>query len=145
MQDKIIKDMLANISDPSLQSMYGSILAGDIIARVHCLSDTCNGTVIATIDKLNVVSETAPIEKDGVYISGLEGSRKRFDGQIGFRCYCGNESILCDEERSIITPARPTKDDLTLIANRLSGRKGDPYQKINGTIVVDMFAIEDVK
>jgi hypothetical protein len=144
--DKLVNDMLANIGDPKLQRMYGDIISGNIVKRIHCLSDTCTGRVIATIDKLGVVNETKPfINKKGIIKSGLEGSRRRFDGQMGFRCFCSNESILSKEERGIINSVQPDKDDLEAIAVRLSGRTGNEYPIFGLVQRVDGFEIEDLE
>jgi hypothetical protein len=155
-QQNVAKDMLKNISDPKLREVYGSIISGKIVAFVHCLSDNCKGRVIATIDDTGKVDETAPVltkalskksqsSLSGIYSSGLEGSRQRLDGQMGFRCYCGNNSILCEEEKGIISPARPSSEDLQKIANRLSKRKTIIYSPKNGKTNIDGFVIEEVK
>ncbi|MFA5937323.1 MAG: hypothetical protein WC822_05635, partial [Candidatus Paceibacterota bacterium] len=83
--------------------------------------------------------------KYGLYNSGLEGSRQRLDGQWGFRCYCGNNSVLCEEEKGVITPARPSQADLQKIAERLSHRKTNTYLPKNGKTNIDGFVIEEVK
>lgn len=150
-----VKDMLANIPDRKLRGVYGSIVSGKILALVHCLSDNCKGRVIAHISAEGRVEELAPVAnkapKKGapiaqkLYSSGLEGHRQRLDGQWGFRCYCGNNSILCKEEQGVITPARPSEKDLVTIAGRLDKRRGNPYQSKNGKTEVDGFLIEEVK
>ena len=151
----VITDMLKNIKDPKLRGVYGNIISGKITGLVRCNSDNCQGRIIAHITEDGRVDETPPLPqkklKKGatiaqrVYSSGLEGSRQRFDGQWGFRCYCGNNSILCAEEQGIITPARPSEEDLQKIATRLSRRKGNPYEIKNGKCAVDGFTIEEVK
>lgn len=146
----IAQDMLRNIENPELREVYGSILSGKIIALVRCLSKSCKGAVIAHIDDAGKVTETPPVldpkGKFGLYRSGLEGTRGRLDGQLGFRCYCGNSSVLCEEEKGIITPARPTQADLNKIAERLSKRKTlNPYEPKNGKTEIDGFVIEEIK
>lgn len=110
----------------------------------------CKGRVIATIDDQGRVDETEPLPNDnaffrGVYKSGLEGSRLRLDGQRGFRCYCGNNSILCEEEQGVITPSRPSRADIEKIAERLSKRNGNIYLPKNGKTEIDGFVIEEIK
>lgn len=148
-QQNVVKDMLKNIKDPKLRGVYGSIISGKIVAQVKCMSARCNGRVIAYIDETGKVDETAPKVdtkgKYGLYSSGLEGTRQRFDGQVGFRCYCGNSSILCEEEKGIITPARPSQADLEKIAQRLSQRNTNAYLPKNGKTNIDGFVIEEVK
>ena len=149
-QQNIIKDMLGNITDPKMREVYGSIVSGKIVAQVRCMSNRCKGHIIAYIDDNGKVDETQPVldakGKYGLYKSGLEGSRIRLDGQLGFRCYCGNSSILCEEEQGIITPARPSQEDLQNIAARLSLRRNPlMYAPKNGKAKIDGFVIEEVK
>lgn len=146
----VIKDMLGNIQDPKMREVYGSIISGKIIARIRCLSDRCKGRVIAFMDDSGKVDEAEPkIDakgKYGLYSSGLEGTRLRLDGHLGFRCYCGNTSILCQEEKGIITPARPSQDDLLKVAQRLGLRKNKVmYTPKDGKLEIDGFVIEEVK
>lgn len=149
-QQDVINDMLGNIKDPGLRGVYGAILSGKIVAQVRCMSDRCKGRVIAHIDEQGAVTETPPVldpkGKYGLYKSGFEGVRERLDGQLGFRCYCGNSSVLCEEEQGIITPARPTQEDLNKIAERLSRRKViNPYLPKDGKTNIDGFVIEEIK
>lgn len=149
-----VKEMLANIQDPKLRSVYGDIAHGKITALVRCQSDNCKGRPIAHITHAGRVEELPPLANkvarkgatraQAVYSSGLEGSRRRLDGEWGFRCYCGNVSVLCEEERGVITPARPSEDDLIKIATRLGKRKGDKYPVRNRKKEVDGFVIEEV-
>lgn len=110
----------------------------------------CKGRAIAHITANGAVIELEPVANDNeynptVYKSGLEGSRERLDGQMGFRCYCGNSSILCEEEQGIITPAVPTQSDLQKIADRLGKRKPNLYLPKNGKTKIDGFEIVEVK
>ena len=86
----------------------------------------CKGRVIAHITASGKVIETAPVPDrngpNGIYSSGLEGSRIRLDGTLGFRCYCGQNSILLEEEQGVITGVPPSEADLNTIALRLSKR-----------------------
>lgn len=147
-QDNLVADMLRNIPDPKMREQYGRLISGAIVQVVRCMSDTCNGRIIANISDAGIVTETQPeLSEDGafgLYSSGLEGSRLRFDGRLGFRCYCGNNSILCEEEKGIITPAPPSEDDLHTIALRLSKRTNIILPEV-GKQTVDGFIIEDVK
>lgn len=151
----VITDMLKNIKDPKLRGVYGNIISGKISGLVRCNSDNCQGRIIAHITEDGRVEETPPVANkkprkgatiaQALYSSGLEGSRQRFDGQYGFRCYCGNNSILCTEEQGIITPARPSEQDLITIAERLQKRQGNPYIAKNGKTEIDGFTVEEVK
>lgn len=86
----------------------------------------CKGRTIAYIGKNGKVTEAEPVSSEdgpnGIYSSGLEGSRIRLDGTLGFRCYCGQNSILLEEEQGIITNRLPSESDLNTIALRLSKR-----------------------
>lgn len=152
----VAKDMLQNIKDPQMREVYGNIISGKVVAQVRCMSDNCKGRIIGFLDDAGKISETPPVlnktlakkgakSVQGIYSSGLEGSRYRLDGVMGFRCYCGNNSVLCEEEKGIITPARPSQEDLQKIANRLTKRTHNSYEPKNGKAEVDGFIIEDVK
>ena len=151
----VLKDMLGNVTDPKMRQVYGSIISGDVVAQVRCMSERCKGRVIAFIDSMGRVDETQPVihklkkkeapEDAPVYDSGLEGSRQRLDGVMGFRCYCGNNSVLCEEEKGIITPARPSQEDILEIAQRLGKRKPNMYLPNKGKTNIDGFVIEEVK
>lgn len=145
----VAKEMLQKIEDPKARQLYGSILSGDVVAMVHCDSKSCKGCVIAHVSSTGVVSETPPVidpkGKYGIYSSGLEGSRVRLDGHIGFRCYCGNSSILCAEEQGIITPAQPTRGDVETILAKIAKRKTIGYPIKNGKAQIDGFTIEELK
>lgn len=105
----------------------------------------CNDRLIATIDTNGKVDETdMVISDDGRILSGLEGSRLRLDGRYGFRCFCGNVSVLSEEEKGVITSVQPTQEDLGLIAERLGKRKTNKYPKVAGVRYVDGFRVEDV-
>lgn len=191
-KDNLINDMLKNIPDPKMRSIYGQIASGDIAQKVLCMSEDiyedrevalldendepvlfksgphkgepktkvenvlvrkgCAGRVIAHIYSDGRIEETPPVESDSArfgYESGLEGSRIRFDGQRGFRCYCGNNSIMCEEEKGILNPnmpVPPTQDDLYQIAERLSKRETPNLTPDeSGKLSIDGFVIEEVR
>jgi hypothetical protein len=78
-----------------------------------------------------------------MYESGLEGSRQRLDGHLGFRCYCGNSSILADEEKGLISVSPPTKEALYEVAERLSKRDNVVLPDL-GSVTIDGFTKESV-
>lgn len=145
----LANEMLQQIEDPKARQLYGGILSGDIGAQVHCNSKTCKGRVIAHIRGDGIVTETPPVidksGKFGLYSSGLEGSRVRLDGVLGFRCYCGNNSVLCKEEDGVITPAMPTREQVQNILVKINNRKGVQYIAKNGKMDIDGFTIEELK
>lgn len=51
--------------------------------------------------------------------TGILSMRKRFDGEWGFQCACGNNSLLCEAEKGIITSDPPTAEDIKEIEKRL--------------------------
>lgn len=147
LHDNVVEDMLANITDPKLRDAYGEIINGKTTHFVHCNSVACGGRVIAYINADGLVRETKPVLSDdalkGVYSSGLEGSRQRLDGHLGFRCYCGNNSILADEEKGIIDANVPSKQDLYRVADRLSRRTRIALPTV-GDITIDGFTKEKI-
>lgn len=148
----VADQMLQHITDPGLQAKYASILNGQVEFAVHCNSKQCAGHIIAYLDTNGSITEIDPItptEKQrakasyGLYVSGLEGSRQRLDGQWGFRCYCGNNSILASHEQGIIGSNPPTKRDLEKIFGKLQEIPTN-YVEQNGLLEVDGFTLERI-
>jgi hypothetical protein len=73
----------------------------------------------------------------------LRSYRKRFDGQLGFKCICGNNSIVSRQELGHISPEPPTRDDLKAIYAKLQKDPAD-YPEIDGKTEVDGFTLERV-
>lgn len=146
MHQSVINEMLQNIPDPQMREMYGSIVNAKYTSQVRCMSNKCKDRVIAYIDTNQDVHENNPLtdKKTGAYKSGLSSSRMRMDGYWGFHCYCGNYSILAQEERGIIGAGPPNKRDLETIADKLRRRKSNPLPDKSGATVVDGFKIEDI-
>ena len=146
-KDTIIEDMLKNLPD-SQRKAYGAIVNGEITHLVHCDSKTCKGKVIAHIYADGRVVETDLVidkkGKYGLYSSGLEGSRQRLDGNWGFRCYCGNNSILAEAEQGQIGRGAPSKENIETIAQRLS-KKPTKVAIKGDKIAVDGFTVEKVR
>lgn len=120
------------------------VLTGHVDKAVKCLSKSCKSRVIAYIyqdapDKQRVVPSSESL--DNMY---LFQSRQRLDGQWGFHCKCGNNSIIAKHEQGIIGPHLPSKSDLEKIHSNLLNNKPN-YPVINGKQKVDGFSIEDVK
>lgn len=84
-----------------------------------------------------------PLINPPIYVSGLEGDRTRLDGSRGFRCYCGNSSILHEHEQGIISGNQPTKRDLEKVFGKIQSKPTE-YNEINGKVYVDGFSIEKV-
>lgn len=145
--DNVVNNMLKNLPAPMRQA-YGSIVNGDVTHLVHCDSKKCKGKIIAHIMTDGRVIETQlvidPKGKYGRYSSGLEGSRQRLDGNWGFRCYCGNNSILSSQEQGHIGAGAPSKEDIMTIANKVQ-RKPTKISTKGGKISVDGFTLEQVR
>ncbi len=155
-QDNVVADMLRNLP-PAQQQAYGDIINGNVTHFVKCDSDYCKGAVIGHIMQDGRVVEAklkTPTQKElkgaekakisyGLYTSGLEGSRQRLDGNWGFRCYCGNNSILAEQEQGIITAGAPTQKDIFKIADNLQ-RKPTKVTQSGGKLSVDGFTVEQV-
>lgn len=154
---QLAHDMLQHIADPNVRQQYGNILNGQVVGIVHCHSQLCKGRAIAQLMADDTVQELPPVEvteaqakkfikaKQPIprYVSGLEGDRVRLDGSRGFRCYCGNASILHEHEQGIITANQPTKRDIEAVFGKMS-RNPSKYNEIDGTLYVDGFSIERV-
>lgn len=153
----IAEEMLQHIADPSVREQYAGILNGQTIGIVHCHSQFCKGRAIAHVmndGKIVELEPVTPSEKQAAafikakkqvprYVSGLEGDRMRLDGSRGFRCYCGNSSILHEHEQGIISHNQPSKGDLERVFGKLQA-KPSTYNEIDGTLYIDGFSIERV-
>lgn len=158
MQPSIANEMLNKITDPVERERYGNILNGQIVALVHCDSKACGGRVIADVMADGRCQEREPIvpsqsqikrfvamgKQVPHYVSGLEGDRTRLDGSHGFRCYCGNNSILHANEVGHISHNAPSKRDLEQIFGKMQ-RNPTEYPEVNGMISIDGFTIERVQ
>ena len=154
--DSVVADMLRNLP-PQQQQAYGDIVNGNVTHLVKCDSDYCKGRVIGHLMsdgrvveanlKTPTKSELKGAEKAkisyGMYTSGLEGSRQRLDGNWGFRCYCGNNSVLSEQEQGIITAGAPTQKDIYQIADNIQ-RKPTKVTQSGGKLSVDGFTLEKV-
>lgn len=78
------------------------------------------------------------------YISGLEGDRIRLDGSRGFRCYCGNSSILHEHEQGHVGANAPSKRELEKVFGKMLMNPSE-YPEVNGKMIVDGFTIERVQ
>lgn len=73
----------------------------------------------------------------------LRSSRSRFDGFKGFQCWCGNDSLLADQEKGHITAVEPNKEDLGAIWKNLQNNPTN-YPNINGEQIIDGFMIKEI-
>jgi hypothetical protein len=148
-QSKVLNDMLRNIPDPALREAYGQIIGGQFPYLVYCMKPANKahkpGVLIGYITKNNRCIDEQTRNKDDEIVAGIETSRDRFDGRKGFKCYCGNWSIQCEEEalpQSAI-PRPPTRDEIFEIHERLM--KSDRPQGMDfsaGPMTYDGFKVE---
>lgn len=152
--DEQIQEMLQAIPDPATREHYQRIVDGVISHELHCDSKLCKGRVIAHLyaDGQWVGDVSEKIVKKGNEDKGifplysrLETYRIRFDGQTGFKCGCGNSSILAAAEDGVISGTPPTKNDLRKIYGNLQENPADYSADPDGSLTVDGFTIKPVK
>lgn len=98
----------------------------------------CKGRLIARIYDDGRVIMTA---SDGR--AWLRSSRHRFDGQMGFQCWCGQDSLLAEAEQGVIGEAPPSREDLGAIYEKLQIKKPN-YKPFQGATFVDGFEIREI-
>lgn len=98
----------------------------------------CKGRLIARIfDDGRVVM----VASEGK--AWLRSSRHRFDGHMGFQCWCGQDSLLAEAEKGVIGEAPPTREDLGAIYEKLQVKKPN-YKPFQGATFVDGFEIREI-
>lgn len=152
--DDQIKDMLEAIPDQQTREHYQKIMDGVITHELRCDSGLCKGRVIGHqyVDgqwvgdvQEKVVKKGDPKKGRFPVTSRLESYRVRFDGQTGFRCGCGNNSLLAPAEDGVIGQAPPTKNDLRKIYGNLQSKSADYKELPGGSIRVGGFTVRPVK
>lgn len=136
--DSQLNEMLSKLP-PEMQQHYRNSLGGDQ-AAVYCLSKKCKGRQIGV---KNAAGQWINVSK--AKASKLLSTRVRFDGQVGFRCRCGNSSITSAAETGIITGQAPTRSQLAKV---YQGQKDNPAkitEHADGTVTVDGFKIEQLR
>ena len=136
--DSQLDEMLSQM-DPKVAAQLRASLAGDT-AFVYCMSKKCKGRKIGA---LNSAGQWVNISQ--VNGSKLLSSRPRLDGQLGFRCRCGNSSITSPAETGIITGAAPTRSQLAELYQKQQAAPATVKQNSDGTVTVDNFKIEYVR
>lgn len=140
MNNEQIKKILNRFPDKQRQDVE-NILYGKIVKQVKCLSKKCKGRIIAYIYSNGKIREIGD-EKGLIY---LRASRRRLDGELGFQCWCGNDSRLCEAEKGNkgIENNAVQKSDLHEVFAKLE-KNPKQYPPINGKQEVDKFLIEDI-
>lgn len=100
-----------------------------------------NGRVIAHIMSDGQVIAT----KDENGFMWLRASRRRTDGELGFECWCGQDTRIAPNEDGIIKAdgSQPSRDDLLELATKLE-QNPPKYATINGERDVDGFILRKV-
>lgn len=100
-----------------------------------------NGRLIARIWDDGRVEEVA--DENGFI--WLRSSRKRFDGNYGFECWCGQDSRIAEAEVGVLTfdGRAPTREGIQTIADNLKKNPAN-YPIIEGEQHVDGFRIKGV-
>lgn len=101
-----------------------------------------NGRVIALIFNDGSVQ---PVKDENGFM-WLRASRRRTDGEIGFECWCGQDSRIAPNELGVLKAdgTQPNKQDIYQMAENL--RKQPPkYATINGERDVDGFILREVR
>ena len=63
------------------------------------------------------------LESDDNANHPIVSARKRLDGQWGFQCTCGNNDLLTDQEKRIITnPAQPDIKEIDMVVKNLESQ-----------------------
>lgn len=152
--DEHIQEMLQAIPDQDTREHYERIVNGVISHELRCNSKLCKGRVIAHLYvdgqwvgdvEEKIVKKGTPIKGTFPVYSRLETYRIRFDGQTGFKCGCGNSSILAAAEDGVISGTPPSKNDLRKIYGNMQEKPGDYAEAADGSITVDGFTINPVK
>lgn len=159
----VANNMLKNVSDPELRRLYGDIISGKFSYSIFCLNpgsfqdqktgkmkkyhaDKC---LIGMITPDGRVADNMTLNKDGVPIAGCESSRDRLDGRKGFKCYCGNNSIIAPEEQGVIAaqrvPTAPTKQDLMTILEKVQESGKGQLEFVGGWVEYDGFGLMEAE
>lgn len=153
--DSALTQMLDQLP-PDTRKSLSNIVSGRITHQIICNGEGtseregCNGTVIAYLYADGLDERRQPkyrvepvVLQDGTM--RLRSSRKRLDGQTGFQCWCGNDSLIARQEAGSIQRdgLPPSRDGLEVIYSALQ-RDPATYPEINGAKEVDGFTIERV-
>lgn len=142
----LMNEMIKNVADPGLRDRYAMAISGKYPKSIYCMKPQKRkhkpGKLIGYIDNRDHCIEENTQNKAGEFVAGLFTSRDRFDGLKGFRCHCGNSSIVCDEEADTVVPGwTPNQKDMAKIWNRLQG--SNCKQSVEGPVMeYDGFKVE---
>lgn len=105
------------------------------------VQEGCKGRVIA---QLMTDGQIVPVNDPNGNMY-LRSSRRRTDGEIGFECWCGNDTRVASNEDGILKAdgSQPTKEDLLNMAAKLE-QNPPSYATIKGERDVDGFILRKV-
>lgn len=136
------QQILASMPD-SQRRTIAAIMNGEIVKTITCLGKKhgASGQVMGHIykdGKFRAVTDN----KGRMW---CRASRVRLDGNLGFECWCGNDSRLCEAEKGVkgIENNAVQKSDLDTVFARLQQKPAN-YPVTDGAQVVDGFKIEGV-
>lgn len=135
-----IQELFRKIPDPKLRGQLSNIVNSKALKTVHCMSKECKGRMIAQIldnGQVNAVSD-----KSGK--TYMRSSRHRFDGFMGFECWCGNDTRLAPQEKGHIGANAPDKSALQKVWEKVNNKPSD-YPLVNGVQTIDGFQIREVQ
>lgn len=133
-----IQELFRAIPDPKLRSQLSNIVNSNAVKAIYCMSDTCKGRLIAHVMDNGQVNAVTTRNK-----TFLRSSRHRFDGFMGFECWCGNDSRLAPQEKGHIGATAPDKSALQKVWEKVNNKPSD-YPVIKGVQTIDGFKIEEI-
>lgn len=102
--------------------------------RYKVICQKCKGLSLIQINSDNIEWQD---------VSQVISGRKRLDGNWGWQCLCGNNSIMTEQEkRNISNPAQPTAQELGTIINNLKVERVVDTPK---GLLVNNFIMQEIK
>lgn len=140
LSDTAVKEILDAVPEGPQKDTIRNILSSKIAKNVLCMSEVCNGRVVAQIYSNGKIQPTII---DGVM--WLFAYRHRLDGNLGFQCACGNDSRLCEAEKGVsgIENNNVQKEDIAQVHENLEKKRGD-YPVVEGKQYIDNFIVEEL-
>lgn len=136
------EDVFIDTDEPVLNKKDEPILNKDGSAKTKSvktlLREGCKGRSIAKVYSGGKIVMTS---SDGK--AWLKSSRDRFDGNKGFQCWCGQDSLLAKQEMGHIGESVPSNEDLGAIWQKIT-KDPSSYPVINGEKIVDGFMIKEI-
>lgn len=144
--DKAIKQVLQTLPRAQRQTIVNT-LSGVNTHRVYCdskVKDQCDNRFVGYLQKVNNETRFEPHTDDEgkMYIRSW---RPRMDGQIGYWCWCGNDTRISKHEEGEFDYKgnMPNKAGFNRIFERLQAKPPD-YQEKAGKTNIDGFRLEAI-